>query len=46
MNVVHVMQDGTVRESIEGVVIKSKEFYAAMNLILQDRNKRSVKNDR
>lgn len=31
MAVIHIMQDGTERKSVEGLVIKSKEFYAVLN---------------
>lgn len=35
MRIIHVMKDGTVRESIEGVVIQSEEFYRVLQGILE-----------
>lgn len=32
----HVMKDGTVRDSVEGVVITNKEFYEVMRRILRE----------
>lgn len=37
MNIIHIMADGTVRESIEGVVIQSDQFYQVANGILEKR---------
>lgn len=34
-NIVHIMQDGTVKDSVQGVVIQSKEFYQVLNAIQQ-----------
>ena len=34
-NIIHVMADGTVRESIEGIVIQSEQFYQVVNGILE-----------
>jgi hypothetical protein len=34
MRVIHIMKDGTVRDSVEGVVIRNKEFYQVLNGIL------------
>lgn len=31
MNIIHIMADGTVRDSIEGVVIQSEQFYEVLN---------------
>ena len=31
MRVVHIMADGSTRESIDGMVIKSKDFYEVLN---------------
>lgn len=41
MKVIHIMQDGTVKESIEGTVIHNEQFYRIYNEILK---KVSVKN--
>ena len=35
MNIIHVMADGTVRKSIEGVVIKSDQFYRVAQAIIE-----------
>ena len=35
MRIIHVMKDGTVRKSIEGVVIQNEEFYRVLNGILE-----------
>lgn len=34
MNIIHIMADGTRRESVEGVVIESEDFYALLQNIL------------
>ena len=36
-NIIHVMADGTIRESIDGVVITSDQFYQVANGILEKR---------
>lgn len=33
MNAIHIMKDGSVRKSVDGVVIQSKEFYEVLNAI-------------
>ena len=35
MNIVHVMADGSVRESIEGVVIQSEQTYQVLQGIME-----------
>lgn len=35
MRAIHIMRDGTVRDSVEGVVITSKEFYEVLASIQQ-----------
>lgn len=42
MNIIHVMKDGTIRESVEGIVIRRKEFYEIINNI-RLRRKRNEK---
>lgn len=37
MNIIHVMKDGTIRKSIEGVVIQSEDFYRVLNGIMEKR---------
>ena len=39
MKIIHVMADGSVRDSIEGVVITNDDFYRVLQGIL-DRKKR------
>jgi hypothetical protein len=34
MRVIHIMKDGTARESVDGIVIRNKEFYQVLNGIL------------
>ena len=31
MNIIHITADGTVRNSVKGVVIQNKEFYRVLN---------------
>ena len=40
LNAIHIMKDGTERKSIEGVVIRSEEFYRVLQSIIE---KRAVK---
>lgn len=35
MNIIHVMKDGTIRNSVEGLVIRSEDFYRVLNGIQQ-----------
>lgn len=35
MNIIHIMQDGSKRESIKGVVIQNEEFYRVLQGILE-----------
>lgn len=39
MNIIHVMADGTIRKSVEGVVITNDQFYRVLNGILEKRKK-------
>lgn len=39
--IIHIMKDGTVRQSMEGVVIKNEAFYQVLRDITR---KRSVNN--
>lgn len=39
MRIIHVMKDGTTRDSVAGVVIQSEEFYQVMEGILEKREK-------
>lgn len=40
MRAVHIMQDGTRRESIEGIVIKDEQFYKILLDIQTNINRR------
>lgn len=42
IQIVHVMADGTTRDSIEGVVIQSEQFYQVLNGIIEKRKKVST----
>lgn len=35
MNIIHIMKDGTVRDSVEGIVIPNGEFYRVLEGILE-----------
>ena len=35
MNIIHIMSDGTIRKSIDGVVIQNEQFYQVANGILE-----------
>ena len=35
MKIIHIMADGTKRDSIEGIVIRNKEFYQVLSGILE-----------
>lgn len=37
MKIIHIMKDGTVRDSIEGIVIPNGEFYQVLRGILEKR---------
>ena len=37
MNIIHSMADGSIRESVEGVVIQNEQFYEVLNGILEKR---------
>lgn len=39
MRVIHIMKDGSVRDSIEGVVIPNGEFYRVLQGIMEKRKK-------
>lgn len=44
MRVIHVMKDGSVRDSVKGVVIPNKEFYRIYNEIRSKTNGRTETN--
>lgn len=35
MRIIHIMADGTIRDSIDGLVIKSPQFYQVLKTIQQ-----------
>lgn len=37
MRIIHLMADGTIRDSIEGVVIQSDQFYRVLQGIMEKR---------
>lgn len=39
MNIIHIMADGSVRDSIEGVVIQSDQFYQVLQGIIEKQKK-------
>lgn len=39
MRIIHVMADGTTRDSVEGVVIQSDQFYQVIQGILEKQKK-------
>lgn len=39
MQIIHVMKDGTTRDSVEGVVIKSEHFYQVLRGIIEKQKK-------
>lgn len=39
MNAIHIMKDGTVRKSVEGVLIQSRAFYEVLNSIQKKQKK-------
>ena len=44
MNIIHIMADGTVRKSVDGVVIKNDQFYQVLNGIAEKRKKTKKEN--
>lgn len=39
MQIIHIMKDGTVRDSVEGIVIPKGEFYQVLQGIMEKRKK-------
>ena len=35
MRIIHIMKDGSTRDSIEGLVIQNREFYQMLNGIIK-----------
>lgn len=42
INIVHIMVDGSTRDSVEGIVIKNDQFYQVLNGIIEKRKKVST----
>lgn len=43
MNIIHIMKDGTALQSVEGIVIRSKQFYQVLNEIQKREQKKGKK---
>lgn len=43
MNIIHIMKDGTVRDSVEGIVIPNGDFYQVVKCILEKQKKAGSK---
>ena len=41
MRIIHIMADGTRRDSIEGLVIRNKDFYQVLSGILAKKEERN-----
>ena len=39
MRIIHIMKDGTVRDSVEGMTIPNGDFYKVLHCILEKRKK-------
>lgn len=42
MKIIHIMKDGTRRDSVEGVVITNKEFYEVLARHQRESDKRNA----
>ncbi len=40
MTITHIIADGSVRESVEGITIPNKEFYIILNQIRSKKNEK------
>jgi hypothetical protein len=43
MRIIHIMKDGTVKDSIAGTVIPDGEFYQVLRVIIEKRGDRNVR---
>jgi hypothetical protein len=43
MRIIHIMKDGTVKDSIAGTVIPDGEFYQVLRGIIEKRGDRNVR---
>ena len=39
MQIIHVMADGSTRDSVAGIVIQNEQFYQVLNSILEKQKK-------
>ena len=39
MKIIHIMADGSTRESVAGLVVQNEGFYRVVNGIIEKRNK-------
>ena len=39
MNIIHIMADGSKRDSVKGVVIQNDQFYQVLRVIMENRKK-------
>ena len=39
MRIIHIMKDGTVRDSVKGTVIRDERFYQVLHTIMKRRSK-------
>lgn len=39
MQIIHVMADGTIRDSVAGIVIQNDQFYQVLNGIIEKQKK-------
>lgn len=46
LKIIHIMKDGTVRDSVEGIKIPKGEFYKIASDILEKRKRIAPKNHR
>lgn len=35
MNIIHVMADGTIRKTVDGVVVQNEQFYRVVRSIME-----------
>ena len=38
MKIIHIMADGSIRESVKGVVIQNDQFYQVLQNIIKEKN--------
>ena len=45
MRIIHVMKDGTVRDSVDGMVIPNGEFYQVLRGVIEKRRNHEARKD-